>query len=159
MFIRCMIRNMYSFGEEKEFNMIPAPRFTRLKGHVYQKQGVELLKMASLYGANGAGKSNLLHALSFLRRIVVASDLPSTMVLRRIKHFHATEVPSALAVEFISSDVPYIYALEFSDQSVLKEELYISGLGKKDDTLVFERITDDKFKTKLTFSDAFEKHP
>jgi AAA15 family ATPase/GTPase len=150
---------MYSFGEEKEFNMIPAPRFTRLKGHVYQKQGVELLKMASLYGANGAGKSNLLHALPFLRRIVVASDLPSTMVLRRIKHFHATEVPSALAVEFISSDVPYIYALEFSDQSVLKEELYISGLGKKDDTFVFERITDDKFKPKLTFSDAFEKHP
>lgn len=159
MFIRCMIRNMYSFGEEKEFNMIPAPRFTRLKGHKYQKQGIELLKMASLYGANGAGKSNLLHALSFLRKIVVSSDLPSTMVLRRMKHFHTTDVPSALAVEFISFDVPYIYALEFSDQSVLKEELYISGLGKQDDRLVFERSTDEKFKTTLTFSDKFEKHP
>ena len=68
---------MYSFGEEKEFNMIPAPRFTRLKGHKYQKQGIELLKMASLYGANGAGKSNLLHALSFLRKIVVSSLIVS----------------------------------------------------------------------------------
>lgn len=48
-----MLRNIYSFGDEKEFNMIPAPRFTRLKEHKYQTNGIELLKLASLYGANG----------------------------------------------------------------------------------------------------------
>lgn len=77
MFIRCMLNNIYSFGKETEFNMIPAPRFSRLKGHKYQKQGIELLKLASLYGANGAGKSNLIRSLGFLQDIVVSGDLPA----------------------------------------------------------------------------------
>ncbi len=108
--------------------MIPAPRFTRLKEHKYQTNGIELLKLASLYGANGgAGKSNLIRSLSFLKEIVVSGDLPSPMKLRRMKHFHFPEGPMVLAVEFINQEVPYIYAVEIGEQSVLKEELYISG--------------------------------
>ncbi|PKM75704.1 MAG: hypothetical protein CVU90_16300, partial [Firmicutes bacterium HGW-Firmicutes-15] len=85
--------------------MIPAPRFTRLKGHKYQSHGIELLKLASFYGANGAGKSNLIRALEFLQDIVVTGDLPSPMKLRRMKHFHSSESPMVLAVEFINEDV------------------------------------------------------
>lgn len=152
-----MLRNIYSFGDEKEFNMIPAPRFTRLKGHKYQKPGIELLKLASFYGANGAGKSNLIHALEFLQDIVVTGDLPSPMKLRRMKHFHSPEDPIVLAVEFINQDVPYIYAVEIGEQSVLKEELYISGLGKHEDELVFERSTKEGGKTVLQLSKGFLK--
>ncbi|MEA4866713.1 MAG: ATP-binding protein [Sphaerochaeta sp.] len=158
MFIRCMFNNIYSFGKEMEFNMIPAPRFSRLKGHKYQKKGIELLKMASIYGANGAGKSNLIRSLAFLRDIVVSGDLPSPMALRRMKHFHSVEAPTVLAVEFISSDIPYIYALEIGEQAVLKEELYISGLGVNEDKLVFERLTVEGNKTALKFLDAFTKN-
>ena len=157
MFIRCMLRNIYSFGDEKEFNMIPAPRFTRLKEHKYQTNGIELLKLASLYGANGAGKSNLIRSLSFLKEIVVSGDLPSPMKLRRMKHFHSPEGPMVLAVEFINQEVPYIYAVEIGEQSVLKEELYISGLGKREDELVFERLTNDQGKTVLQLSEGFLK--
>ena len=157
MFIRCMLRNIYSFGDEKEFNMIPAPRFTRLKGHKYQSHGIELLKLASFYGANGAGKSNLIRALEFLQDIVVTGDLPSPMKLRRMKHFHSSESPMVLAVEFINEDVPFIYAVEIGEQSVLKEELYISGLGKRADELVFERSAKDGGKTALQLSEGFLK--
>lgn len=155
MFIRCMLNNIYSFGKETEFNMIPAPRFSRLKGHKYQKPGIELLKMASFYGANGAGKSNLIRALKFLQTIVVSGELPSSMVLRRMKHFHSEEAAMVLAVEFISADVPYIYALEIGEQAILKEELYISGLGTKEDALVFERRRGEGGKIILKFFDNF----
>ena len=155
MFIRCMLRNIYSFGEEKEFNMIPAPRFTRLKGHKYQKQGIEVLKLASFYGANGAGKSNLIRALEFLQDIVVTGDLPSPMKLKRMKHFHSSGEPMILGVEFINQEVPYLYAVEIGEQSVLKEELYISGLGKREDELVFERSTNKGGKTVLRLSEGF----
>jgi len=137
--------------------MIPAPRFTRLKEHKYQTHGIELLKLASLYGANGAGKSNLIRSLSFLKEIVVSGDLPSPMKLRRMKHFHSPEGPMVLAVEFINQEVPYIYAVEIGEQSVLKEELYISGLGKREDELVFERSTNDSGKTVLQLSEGFLK--
>ncbi len=153
-----MLNNIYSFGNEKEFNMIPAPRFSRLKGHKYQRQGIELLKLASFYGANGSGKSNLIRSLSFLRDIVVSGDLPSSMVLKRMKHFHSVGDPTVLAVEFISEDVPYIYALEIGEQAVLKEELYISGLGSHEDRLVFERLTGIDGKTVLRFFENFVKN-
>ncbi len=152
-----MLRNIYSFGDEKEFNMIPAPRFTRLKEHKYLTNGIELLKLASLYGANGAGKSNLIRSLTFLQDIVVTGDLPGPMKLRRMKHFHSPEGPIVMAVEFINQDVPYIYAVEIGEQSVLKEELYISGLGKREDELVFERSTNESGKTVLQLSEGFMK--
>ena len=135
--------------------MIPAPRFTRLKGHKYQKQGIELVKLASLYGANGAGKSNLIRALAFLQDIVVTGDLPSSMMLRRMKHFHSTDAPTVLAVEFISEDIPYIYALKIGEQAVVKEELYISGLGSREDKLVFERLATKGGKIALKLFDSF----
>lgn len=158
MFIRCMLNNIYSFGKETEFNMIPAPRFSRLKGHKYQKQGIELLKLASLYGANGAGKSNLIRSLGFLQDIVVSGYFPSSMMIRRMKHFHSPKGAMVLAVEFISADVPYIYALEIGEQAILKEELYISGLGTKKDTLVFERVAREGGKVSLKFFDDFTKN-
>lgn len=135
--------------------MIPAPRFTRLKGHKYQKQGIEVLKLASFYGANGAGKSNLIRALEFLQDIVVTGDLPSPMKLKRMKHFHSSGEPMILGVEFINQEVPYLYAVEIGEQSVLKEELYISGLGKSEDELVFERSTHTGGKTVLRLSEGF----
>jgi hypothetical protein len=150
-----MLNNIYSFGKEMEFNMIPAPRFSRLKGHKYHNQGIELLKLASFYGANGAGKSNLIRALSFFQEIIVSTDLPSPIVLRRMKHFHSVGAPTVLAAEFISANVPYIYALEIGDQTVLKEELYISGLGTKEDRLVYERRTIEGGKIVLKFFDDF----
>lgn len=137
--------------------MIPAPRFTRLKGHKYQNQGIELLKLASFYGANGAGKSNLIRSLEFLQDIVVTGDIPSPMRLRRMKHFHSSEGPMVLAVEFINEGIPYMYAVEIGEQSVLKEELYISGLGKREDELVFERSTYKSGKTVLQLSEGFQK--
>jgi len=151
-----MLRNIYSFGEQKEFNMIPAPRYTRLKGHKYQINGFEALKLASFYGANGAGKSNLIRSLDFLQDIVVEGDLPSPMKLKRMKHFHSSEEPMVLGVEFINNDIPYIYAVEIGNLSVLKEELYTSGLGKREDTLVFERSTTKEGKIVLRLSEKFQ---
>lgn len=137
--------------------MIPAPRLTRLAGHKYKVCGIELLKMASCYGANGAGKSNVIRALALLQELVVTTDLPSPMRLRRMRHFYSTEGPIALAVEFINQDVPYIYAVEIGEHAILKEELYISGLGKQDDELVFRRLTEDEGKTVLQLSDTFTR--
>lgn len=58
MLIRCVLSNILSFGEEKEFNMIPAPRYKLLSEHKYDIGRFEVLKLVSMYGANGSGKSN-----------------------------------------------------------------------------------------------------
>ena len=52
----------------------------------------------------------------------------------------------------------FYYGIELFEGLILTEELYESGLGKKEDQLLFERITDKgSKKTKITFSESFEK--
>jgi len=155
MFIRCVFNNIYSFGKETELNMFPAPRFTRLKHHRLRGAGIEVLKLASIYGANGAGKSNLIRALALLQTIVVSGQLPSSLALARMKHFHDRETPTMLAIEFIIEENAYLYALEIGDATVEREELYLSGLGKRADELVYERSTTKNGAVTLRFFDAF----
>lgn len=135
--------------------MFPAPRFSRLNGHRYTIAGIELLKLASIYGANGAGKSNLIRSLAFLRTVVTTGQLPTPLSLSKMKHFHSLESPTMLAIEFIIDGTAYLYALEIGETVVEKEELYLSGLGKRPDELVYERSTSKSGAIALQFFDAF----
>jgi uncharacterized protein len=158
MLIRFAISNFFSFDETKELNMIPNPKYRRLGHHKYAIQGFEILKMTALYGANGAGKSNLIKALSLLKEIVLKESLPPRLKDYCFKFQDLSKPqPQILAIEFFQADIAYLYALEIVQNRVQTEELYESGLGKSPDKLIFERKTDEKGKISLTFLDAFEK--
>jgi len=113
--------------------------------------------MASLYGANGAGKSNLIKSLSMLKSIVLKEELPLRFKDLRFKFGNKEENTSQiLGIEFFQDETAYYYALEISNTVIKTEELYQSGLGKSKDNLIFERQTDQKGKTRLMFSEEFE---
>ncbi|MEA2029504.1 MAG: ATP-binding protein [Campylobacterota bacterium] len=147
MLIRFIVNNLYSFGEEKEFNMLPAPRLSRLKEHKYTINNFEILKLASIYGANGAGKSNLIKALSILQDIVVKEKVKASFSNKKYKFHNEDEIVQTLIVEFIQDDYAYLYGLEIIDNTIITEELYESSLGQGDDKLLFERKTDKETKT------------
>ncbi|NJK94299.1 MAG: hypothetical protein HC905_04560 [Bacteroidales bacterium] len=69
MLIRFVMNNFLSFNEEKEFNMLAGP-FKTHKHHIYSAGKVDVLKAAAIYGANGAGKSNLINGIKYLKNIV-----------------------------------------------------------------------------------------
>ncbi len=138
--------------------MFPAPRFTRLKHHCYSREDIELLKLGSIYGANGAGKSNLIKALRLLKEIVEDGQIPSPSYLKRVKHFHSLATPTIMAIEFVSNNTAYLYALEIGESSILREELYLSGLGKREDQLVFERTTSKTGAITLRFFESFTEN-
>jgi len=144
MLVRFIVNNILSFGEEKEFNMLPMPRLRTLKEHKQSISGLEVLKMASIYGANGAGKSNLIKSLLMLEELVL--DESSLINFSDSKKFKFTKEnkPQTFIIEFIHHEKIFLYGLEILDNIVLSEELYLSGLGKKEDRLLFERTTDSK---------------
>lgn len=157
MLIRFVVDNMFSFGKAKEFNMIPRPRYRALNHHKYTINNFEVLKMTSIYGANGAGKSNLVKSLGILQDIITEEELPSSINNTKFKFPSLRDNPKQLfAVEFIQDGKPYYYALELSDGLVSTEELYHSGLGKSEDKLIFERKTGESEKTKISFFKEFE---
>lgn len=157
MLIRFIVNNIYSFGKQTEFNMLPNTRYKTLNHHKYNACGIELLKMTSLYGANAAGKSNFVKAIELFQEIVVKGKLPFDLKARKFKFNGQLTGPILFAIEFIQDGVPFNYGMKINDNVILTEELYISGLGKGKDELLFERNTNNSGQTKLVFPKDFYK--
>lgn len=158
MLIRFVINNIFSFGEEKEFNMLPTPRFRRLNHHKYEFNSIEILKMSSIYGANGAGKSNLIQALLMLQMLVEEEKVSTNQKNSEFKFKKDNEEnPQVFVIEFFQDGVTFIYGVEIFRGVIKTEELYLSGQGIKEDSLVFERKTDIESGKTTINSPALEK--
>lgn len=158
MIIRFIVGNLFSFGERREFNLLPSPRYSRLSHHKYSLNSFDFLKLSVFYGANGSGKSNLIKSIAYLKDIVLEEEIPPRFQQHKFKfHNELKEVEVLLGIEFISEGTPFIYALKFNEGIILHEELYISGLGVKDDVLIFERETNQDGYISTKFSEDFEK--
>jgi len=94
-----------------------------------------LLTVASLYGANASGKSNVLAALAFMQEAVLMSHRlwspdeglprdPFAWGPRRSE-------PSLFEVTLLIGRVRYQYGFQASDDCFLEEWLYAWPLGKK----------------------------
>ncbi len=136
--------------------MLPNTRYKRLPHHKYDVNGFGLLKMTALYGANAAGKSNLVKAISLLKDIVIFSKLPPRFSDTQFKFRDEKYEDQILAIEFFQNEIPFYYALKINKDIIKTEELYISGLGKNEDKLIFERNTNEEGKTTLQFLPEFE---
>jgi len=158
MLIRFVIENLFSFGERKEFNTISNNRLKTLDHHTYDMNGLNLLKISSLYGANGAGKSNLVKSIQLLKTLVIEEEIPFDFKDAQFKfNSDADYNKQILAIEFFEGNTAFYYGIEILGNIVLTEELYLSGLGRKKDQLIFERKTNQNEMTEILFSEDFEK--
>ncbi len=157
MLIRFVIKNVFSFGEQKEFTTLPNNRLKTLEHHRYDYEGFGLLKMSVLYGANGAGKSNLIKAMYLLQSLVVSGQVPYRFQDNLFKFTTDPEEQQVLAVEFFQGGIPFYYGLAIHRRRIVTEELYRSGLGREKDVLLFERHTDELGQSSLIFKGEFER--
>lgn len=147
MLYRVILDNFRSFGKPTQFDMFPNPKRENLKNHVYTNEGIQLLKMAALYGANGAGKSNLIKALSFLSALCKGMEVFSKNDWYKTWYLNnrfklpprSSNEPISMLIEFSTQLHTYIYNIEISLDGISKEELSISGLGVAPNTPVFFR--------------------
>ncbi|MEA1953565.1 MAG: ATP-binding protein [Campylobacterota bacterium] len=147
-----------SFGEEKEFNMLPLPSLDRLNTHKYNINNFEILKMASTYGANGAGKSNLIKSLLTLQNFIIEKNdkIPNIDKIKFKFQNNMEDKAQVFVIEFFQDNRAFLYGLEILNNIVITEELYLSGLGQRDETLLFERKTDKKTKKTIITSSLLE---
>ncbi len=157
MLIRLVIENLFSFGDRKEFTTIPNSKLKTLNHHKYDFHGFEVLKTSSIYGANGAGKSNLIKSLNLFQSLVINEEIPFKLKDTQFK-FNSPDSSKiqTFAVEFIQEDTPFYYGIELLNNIIHTEELYISGLGKGEDKLIYERKTNEDEITTISFLKEFE---
>ncbi|TGX81398.1 ATP-binding protein [Palleniella muris] len=140
MLLRFIAENILSFKDAVEFNTFPSSRSHSHDWHKVQCDYVTALRMTAIYGANGAGKSNLLKCIALLRKMV-ASEKIGDLSIRDDLYFKldtgGKDSPSELAIEFFANGYVFYYHLAFQNLRIQDEELYLSG--KKSDTIIFSR--------------------
>lgn len=148
MFFRLLLDNFKSFGQPVQFDMFPNLKRENLKEHVYSDANwPSVMKMAAIYGANGAGKSNLYKAFEFLKPFCSIFDNKLN-----IKEWYSknkfvlppmpNNPPVSFIVEFAKNENAYILNLEIDEKGVKKEELLLSGMGEKENTPLYRRSYD-----------------
>jgi len=156
MLIRFVTSNFLSFNEEKEFNML-AGSFRTHKHHVYKAGKLNVLKGAAIYGANGAGKSNLVKSIDYLKQMVVNGGLEKSINSQKFKLDKTkADAPTEFEIEFFYKRKIYAYGVSVNGNVVEKEWLYISGIDKED-KLIFERKTLKSGKSKIKFGKSYIK--
>jgi len=141
MLLRLKIKNFLSFYEESVFDMFPNPKRTSFPNHIYNNMKVPLLKQAAFYGANGAGKSNFVKALIFLRNFATDENFLKKVTLEDYFFQLTDRVQDKISfeIEFFSNGHYLLFTVEIGEKS-LSESLCLSGLGKESDRTIFKRI-------------------
>lgn len=139
MLIRTSIENFKSFGDSTEFSMVSSSKIQKKPEHVTRTNGVKLLRFAALYGANAAGKTNLVDALRFVQQ-TLRSGLPLNARNQYCKCSEANrERETSFELQFsVRDDVfAYGFSVVLVERRITEEWLY--KLGPKKSKCVFLR--------------------
>lgn len=138
MLIRFQVKNLYSFEEEMEFNLLTNDS-EHLPHHKKHCNGVDFLRLSAIYGANASGKSNFVRAIGLLQNIVKKGKIIDEVSDYKFKlSKEALTKPISLAIELLSNSKMYYYTLTFDQKKILNETL-VETFKDKEDRIVFER--------------------
>lgn len=164
MLIEFTVANYRSFREPAVFSMVAAnlkSKDERLdENNVFSVDGQPpLLTVASIYGRNASGKSNLVRALGFMRRFVIESfasteEIGSIAVEPFRLSTVTAEAPSHFEIVLVADGVRYRYGFEATQERVTAEWLY--AVPKRSEALLFERQL-DTIKFGRTFREGRER--
>lgn len=101
-----------------------------------------LLPAIAIYGANAAGKSNVLHAMMMMRDMVVGEAAKASKGQKLPwEPFGSTKEPTSFEIVFTYQNVRYAYGFSFDDKKIYSEYLYHWPNGRE--ALIFSRENDE----------------
>lgn len=149
MLIRFNVENFLSFNEKTEFSLI-ANKERRLPSHIVKGDGINILKSSVIYGANASGKSNLVKAIDFSRKVITKGieKLNPVNCHFRLKKDNLNK-PSIFNYEIKSGDKYYSYgfAAQLNELKIIEEWLY--EIGNNKEKKIFERVLNDLGKHEI----------
>ncbi len=146
------IKNFGPINNEVEINFEVAENIDDAY-EVKMPDGKKLLKLAYIYGANASGKTTILKAFDFLRKLLLKPISDKTIELdfepflfREAAH----QQSSNFELSFYVNNVRYVYELTFSKQAILNEKIVFYQTVKP--TELFSRSTEtEKRLAKIQF--------
>ncbi|MGZ4882194.1 MAG: AAA family ATPase [Halobacteriota archaeon] len=159
MIVEFSVSNFRSFLEEQTFSLVASKRLGEAHlNHLVPipDSGESVLKLAALYGANGAGKSNLFRALRFVRNFAFQPKKKNQGTKRESYHTLGANIPSNFDLQFIANDRLYRFGFKVDDTKVIEEWLYeIQGSKTK---TIYERVTEENGKVQIYMDESSNSH-
>ena len=158
MIVSFSVENFRSFNSEATLSLVASSRLAGEHGnHAIAIPGVaaKVLRTAVIYGANGAGKSNLFKALSYLKFLAFpVYGRESEGTGREAFRFGASsDSPSAFDLQFIAEQRLYRYMIKLDDRQVTEEWLGETVDGRE--RMIFQRGQDRD----VALGDQVKGHP
>ena len=157
MLIRFSVENFLSFNQRQVFSMA-AGKHTRHKEQLVVVDGKRLLKAGILFGANAAGKSNLIKAISFGRNIVLGGVSGGKLVNRNFRiDSMSINRPGVFQYDFYKNGHFYSYGfvVSYLQSKIVAEWLYLVDGDRE--ISIFERNEDGTIDTDRRFSNVENK--
>ena len=157
MLVQFTVKNFMSFKNE---NILDWSAVNAYKEHsdnlIFVSNKEKFLKVMSIYGANASGKSNILMAFKFFRKIIRDSfsnannesfeEINSNGVLKKYYQPYAfckEKEDTEFELIFIIGDKEYQYGYCYNDQCINYEWLYQTSLETNRKKIIFERSSDN----------------
>ena len=136
------VKNFYSIRSEQKLSFVPSKDTLMEDEYCHQiNDNVKLLKIGIIYGANASGKSNVLQALDYFRRLMIhcpndkSEPLPHEPFLM---DDHSTKDHSLMCMSFYQNGIKHSLNVEFDNVRIYCESLMI--YNSKQPTLLYSRI-------------------
>lgn len=130
MLLEFTVGNFLSFRDKNTLNLSATAIKEFVDSNIISTQRYQLLKSSVIYGANSSGKSNLIKAMSTMRKLVLQSFKQASTEELHITPFllntENEESPSSFEVLFLLDDVRYRYGFEVDNTSFKSEWLFES---------------------------------
>ena len=147
MIVSFSVSNFRSFSSEETISLVASKRLAgNHDAHAVPipDSNERVLRTAVLYGANGAGKSNLFNALRYLKSVALEPRQKSAGTGRERFRFAATESePSCFDLQFVAGNRLYRFGFKVDDERFIEEWLYLVSDRQKS---IYGRATDDHGK-------------
>ena len=131
---------------------------------IHAPQGLRLLKLGLIYGANASGKTTILKAIDFLRGLILEPESKKTDSLNFNPFLFdksTPNLPSILSIDFIQNEIRYLYEVEFTKFAIIREELQNYNPSKasvyKRTTDIDKQLSEIKFGSKISLDKSFKK--
>lgn len=150
MIVQFHVANFRSFEAEESFSFVANKRLTgEHDDHTVALPNSDerLLRAGVLYGANGAGKSNLFRALHFLQLLAQSTKRSGGTGRIPFRFRGGQGKATELEVLFVVREKVLRYGVVLDDERIMEEWL-IEVLGGRE-RVVFERTSDSEGKTEI----------
>ncbi|HBB31923.1 MAG TPA: hypothetical protein DDZ80_05020 [Cyanobacteria bacterium UBA8803] len=155
MLVQVTIENFLSFKEATTFSMLGVNSDLSHIEHLaldVAGKGRSLLPVAAIYGANAAGKSNLISAIDFAKDLIVEGTRSGQAIpVSTFKLGDYSKKPSKFEFIFTYENAFYSYGFTLDSSQIIEEWLYGIPSNKKREVLYFERTTSGKKETQVEY--------